>query len=712
MEPLLKHQFDMFKSSFEIDTATSLSIVSGNAQEESRRESAAFEKFVNYIMFSIDDPDIFTADEELLDLVSIGGANDTGIDGIGIKVNDRLVRSREEVTEIVQSSRKVRVEFVFIQSKMSTAVDSAGFTKFGTGVKNFFSQGYLPENEHIKELRDVKDFIYSDRDVISKLDTNPSLFVYYVTAGAEPQDDHFAGLVRMLETDLVKAEFHFEAVAIATVGGKQLIKYCRELQNKFEVQLSVVDIVPLIVAKEAEIKKAYVFTCAASEFLKLLRKEDGQIRRSLFNENVRDYLGNKGAVNREIERTIREQPEMFLLRNNGITIVCDDFEQVRDKLVKIENPQIVNGCQTSNCLFNYRDDSMLGGVQVLVRVISTENVEISNSIVRGTNKQNLVLDEAFEATRPFHQDVLEPFFFAMAKPSTKLYYERRAKQYNDDPLIKKTEIVNLRILTQTFVALFLESPHEAHRHEAKLLELYAGEDLKRKIFCDVHGAYPYYACAMIWFMLESYFRHERLLRHFWPYKAHLCLLLKYTLGQHPVPLNGSKASQNYCKDLLAITQEPVFAQHVQCAVDCFEETVNIWLRSGRSRFGMKDSKDFTDQLLRQARSRFIEGEPLVTSEDHRPTEKDEMSSATSETSGLTHEGEILDIIWRDGRWFAFIKGGRFDENIYFDARAFVGDPLTLARGSRVTYEASFGQRGPYAATVKLASGDSGVSGTE
>ncbi len=130
---------------------------------------------------------------------------------------------------------------------------------------------------------------------------------------------------------------------------------------------------------------------------------------SLFNDNVRDYLGDSKNVNGEIEKTITESPEMFLLCNNGITIVCTDFEQVRDKLVKIENPQIVNGCQTSNSLFNQRNSLNINKVKLLVRLISTENPGISNKIVRGTNKQNQVLEEAFETTRSFSSGQLRAF---------------------------------------------------------------------------------------------------------------------------------------------------------------------------------------------------------------------------------------------------------------------------------------------------------------
>lgn len=101
------------------------------------------------------------------------------------------------------------------------------------------------------------------------------------------------------------------------------------------------------------------------------------------------------------------------------------------------------------------------------------------------------MEEAFETTKPFHQD-LEDFFLAKQTDFT-LYYERRSKQYSALPTINKNQIVNLRVITQVFVATFLTSPHEAHRHEAKLLELYAGDDNdKRKIYNKKHAKSPYF----------------------------------------------------------------------------------------------------------------------------------------------------------------------------------------------------------------------------
>jgi hypothetical protein len=86
MEPILQSHFVKFKSDFEINTG-----------EDARKEASAFERFVNYVLLSIDYPGAFAADTELLDVVSVGGADDTFIDGIGIAVNDRLVRSVDEM---------------------------------------------------------------------------------------------------------------------------------------------------------------------------------------------------------------------------------------------------------------------------------------------------------------------------------------------------------------------------------------------------------------------------------------------------------------------------------------------------------------------------------------------------------------------------------------------------------------------------------------
>ena len=681
MEPILKGHFNTFKKSFEID------IVANSDQKIQIKEASAFEKFVNYTIFSLDDPNIFTADAELLDFVSVGGGNDTGIDGIGIRVNNRLVKNIDEIIEIIKTSRRINIEYIFIQSKMRPKFDKEELQIFGAGVKVFFSEAYLPENAQIKEFRNIKDFLSSDEQVIKKLDKNPSVHLYYVGIGTEPTDENFAGHLQLI-TKEIEAVNYFETTEIKVIGGKQIIKFCRELENQFEVQMNIVDIFPLIVDSSTEVKKAYAFTCNALEFLKVLQKEDGSLRRSLFNDNVRDYLGNQGAVNSEIEETIVESPEMFLLCNNGVTIVCTDFEQVQNKLVKIENPQIVNGCQTSNSLFSLKNHPNIGKTQILVKLVSTENLSISNKIVRGSNKQNQVLEEAFEATLPFHQETLEPFFLSFDRSEKKIYYERRSKQYNEDPLINKTQIVNLRILTQAFVSIFLENPHESHRHHSILLKRYTEGKKKgkeeRKIFKEDHNPYLYYICALIWYMFEKQFREGNIEQKYLAYKYHLYLVFRMSVGEFPPQLNQSKKMDGYCDKLLQILQEDQFMLNVEKVLSIFDETQDLWKKSIH---GIKDNKGFTELLIKQSRKCFIQNPDL--------------DLVVENNEELTYQGTILNIIVKDDFWFGFIKPGGQYENIYFDVYGYRGNLQDLSRGTKVRFEVGVNKKGDCAININI-----------
>lgn len=663
MEPILKSYYNRFKESFEIDTKDN------NAGNQQRKEAAAFEKFINHVMFSIDDPDAFVSDLDMLDTVCVGGGQDTGIDGIGVRINGRLVATKEDVQQLLEISKKIDIEFVFIQSKMQEHFDSSEFNTAGLGVKDFFSkQPKLPCNDAVNDFRALKDYLYEDEDVLKKIQHNPSVNFYYVAMGPTPVDEHFKGVKRMIEDELRNnTGCYFEDVRVELVGGKQILAYCRELENNFTVQLNTNDIIPLTVPGNDRIKKAYIFTCYAREFMKILKKDDGTIRRSLFNDNVRDYLGAKGSVNCEIKETISTSPEMFSLCNNGITIVCSEFDQIKDKLVKIENPQIVNGCQTSNTLFENSSGAGFDKVQLVVRIICTEDVDITNRVVRGTNKQNQVLDEAFEATKPYHQN-LELYFNSIQDGLARLYYERRSKQYSFNPLIKKYQIVNLRILTQTFVAVFLDSPHIAHRHEAKLLEEFCQEP--RRIYTEKHNPIVYYTCATLWYYFEKAFRDGLVDKRYKTYKAHLYLIFRELVCGHPSTLLGNKM-EAYCNRFMDALKKPETKDYLVKTVEFFNRMTKEWVKTGGSKYGIKDSKSFEDLLIKSLSDRTGSVSTAKTKEE--PEDERE-------------NGVIINLVYHnDDHWYAFIKSEDEGENLYFDKRNYTGEVRRIIVGERVSF---------------------------
>lgn len=654
MEPILQAQFNHFKKSYAIEDVVS-------DLKDNVKESKAFEYFVNHTLLSIDYPDIFVGNFDLLDNISVGGGNDTGIDGIGIKINGRLVGSLDDIDTIVQNSCKINIEFIFIQSKMQESIDSGELTTFCQGVMHFLREkATLPENDKIKYWRSLKDYLYSKEEFILKWSDHPSIRIYYATSSNNLASDHFVGIMNLYKEEM--ENMYVTLTDFRLISGREIIKYCKEETNSWSGHMYVNDIIPLTTNMHEQIKKAYIFTCSANEFIKILSNHDGTLRRSLFNDNVRDYLGNKGGVNSEMETTIENEPEMFLLCNNGITIVCSNFEQIKDKLVKFDNPQIVNGCQTSNSIYKFKDCPFINKVQLTVRVISTDDIGISNKIVRGTNKQNQVLDEAFEITKPFHQ-YLEEYFVSMER-APKIYYERRSKQYSNDLLIPKTNIVNLRVLAQTFVSMYIGAPHEGHRHESKLLDKYCSEDCM--MFNEDHDAGIYYLCAQVWYMFEQAFRNKRIPSRYKAYKAHLYYIFINIAGLCK-QYTKHKALDKYYQKVLQSLELNEFEKLIPQIISIFDRAVSIWIAEGRSPYAYKDSKDFTVILKRQ----------ISTVE----------STENGELSLQMEKGRVVYVGNSDKGLYAFIRPeNSLDKDIFLHSSEFKDETRKLVPGAMVIFK--------------------------
>ena len=119
----------------------------------------------------------------------------------------------------------------------------------------------------------------------------------------------------------------------------------------------------------------------------------------LFARNVRGFLGET-AINKNMEQTLHKEPDFFWYYNNGITIICDQAEQIRrngQEIMRVINPQVINGQQTTRTL--HKKAGRNSRATVLVRAISVprENNEDSSrfenlvsKIVAATNWQNAI----------------------------------------------------------------------------------------------------------------------------------------------------------------------------------------------------------------------------------------------------------------------------------------------------------------------------------
>ena len=148
-------------------------------------------------------------------------------------------------------------------------------------------------------------------------------------------------------------------------------------------------------------------------FMRSYRNKTGDLNQ-LYGKNVRQFLGGRRKINKGIAQTLNERPEKFGLYNNGITIVVSDYSQSSDDgLVNIDDPYIVNGCQTTKTIWEvlepkvnsggtgdnsavneWRERVAHGGV--VTKIVRSDEAEITN-ITRFTNSQNSVREQDFIA---------------------------------------------------------------------------------------------------------------------------------------------------------------------------------------------------------------------------------------------------------------------------------------------------------------------------
>lgn len=622
IEPILKAKMEKYQEDYLLDGFN---------------EDEVFERYVNSNVLSQMQPGVFATDYELLDSICVGGGNDLGIDGIAILVNGRFVKSKEDVDDILYGSRKGEIEVIFIQSKNKSKFDFGEYTKFTNGVEGFLQERIMfPANDKVQVWHEVYNYIMS-KDIIIKWSKNPIVRFYYVVAGTWEQSPHIMKQSEMVRQRLLEKRC-FDSIEFSILDSKSLLEIVNSNENNYKVVIDFIDSMPL--PEVEQVDNSSVILCNASVIVELLSTSDGLLRRGLFEDNVRDYQGET-VINSEIRETLQKNAQRFVLLNNGITIVCDEVQEGNRK-ISITNPQIVNGCQTCNVLFQCKREGIdIDKAYVIVKVIGSADHEIVNNIVKGTNRQNIVYEQAFEITKEFHK-LLENFFGVMEVGNfEKIFYERRSKQFDNDPLIKPYQRVSFRILIQSFVSIFLYKVEEGHRHEAKLLH-----DYGNKIFVENQSFYPYYTAAYIYTHIERLFRKGALDKRLYTYKYHIMLLVKeLQMGKSP-NINQKKEIERYCKELLK--KLDTTEKLLKCAGNACEKFNIIkekWVshKGEAFKYAIKDRPEFTEFLLFELR---------------------ENDKTEIECGDTALRGKVLNVSTdRHGKYFGFIKKAPL--NIFF-----------------------------------------------
>lgn len=492
-------------------------------------ESKQYEMFASYCAISQNFQDVF----DLADILS-GAGGDCGIDALAIIANGKMITSKEEVEDLIEFNGALTdVCFNFVQAKTSSKFSGSEIGTFGAGVADFLSENpQFVQNEIIKAKHEIVNYIFENA---SKMKGLPIVTLYYISQGKWVDDTNCKARIGMIKKDLEELNL-FSGINFVPVDTIQLQKYYRETLNVLEKEI---DFPKNIVLPDIQnITQAYLGYIEYDEFKKLITTDSGEINKSVFYDNVRDYQG-ENDVNRAIATTIDESAGNFILLNNGVTIICRNLTIVRTKFT-LKDYQIVNGCQTSHELYNHGKEN--ANLQIPIKIIQTADEKTISKIIIATNTQTEVTNEQLMSLNEFHRRLED--FYATFDGNQRLYYERRSHQYDAIQNIEKVRIVSINTQIKAAAAMFFDKPHLASRYYGKLLKSTEG------IFDNNHRLIPYYCCTYALYKLEYMFRNKLLPSEYRKFRYHILMLLKYDLAKEKIPqLNGNKMD-SLCKKII------------------------------------------------------------------------------------------------------------------------------------------------------------------
>jgi hypothetical protein len=419
----------------------------------------------------------------------VDGTHDGGIDSIYLFVDSNLA---EEGVDYSDRTQRVNLRLVIIQSKYTTGFGEDPIHRMRASLANLFNLNVeLHEFAHLYNA-DVIAIMERFRTVHQQvIHTIPdlSIDIYAAGRGDEPSTE-----IRTLAEQLrstVANSFPGSTATFNFLGAVRLLAIARENPTN-NLQLVAAD-GPL-----STDDGGLIFLVKIGDLYEMIRDDNGNMRKSLFESNVRDYQG-RNEVNDDIKNTLEhgQQDEDFWWLNNGITILCTDVGQ-QGRRVALERPQIVNGMQTSTEIFNYfvRNSQVVDDRKVLVRALKPVSGDSRDRIIKATNFQAKISDASLRATDTMQRDIEDHFL------NNGLYYDRRRNYYKNEGRPRDL-IVEVKYLAQAYMSIVLQRPDDARARPSSLLK---DDLLYRRIFDQNNPVDSYVVAAKLMRRIEGFLK--------------------------------------------------------------------------------------------------------------------------------------------------------------------------------------------------------------
>lgn len=439
----------------------------------------------------------------------VDGTLDGGIDNLYIFINGDFIDwtsfTLEDSQDLEDSEnllnkkfirekykRNIEIEVVLIQSKLENSFNETAILKLKSTLNNLlslennfeeYSDRYNPQIlEAFLVLREIYLTLIPRRCEV--------LFNIYYTSKGIDVHANVEAQARELEK-LVSDKLTNTTAKLEFIGAKKLTDLYQKIQD-IDFELNLVE------NTISNNSSSYIGLVNIRELFKFITDDKNILIKHIFESNVRDYQG-KNNVNSEIANTLNvNMTEDFWWLNNGVTILSSKITPASNKKLTIQNPEIVNGLQTSSEIYRYfKENPRLLETQetqetqekrnVLVRVIVPSSDEVRDKIIKATNSQTQIPKSSLRATDPIHRQI-ETFL-----KTKNFFYDRRKNFYKNEGK-KPKEIISIPFMSQCLISVLMQKPDYARARPSSLLDDDASYDrlFSENIPLNVYYLLSYY----------------------------------------------------------------------------------------------------------------------------------------------------------------------------------------------------------------------------
>jgi hypothetical protein len=489
------------------------------------KESLKFEHFCAFTILSQ------KVNYDLLknDLEAVSTGNSKGIDTVAFCINGKLILSEDEIDNF--ENQNLFVDAYFFQSKTSDNFNDAELGSFLDVVIDFFSDSPTYDIVELEEKRGISSKLIKNVAGIRKFD----LHCLYITLGQKQETLTTIDATKKIKMNTLDQIDLFNNINIDLIDKSMLLNIHKKAISPLQATFKFDNKTPLLNINNVD--EAYIGFLPFAEFKKLIMDEAQTKVKSLFNDNLRDFLGLENPINMGIKSTLESGKfNEFSLLNNGVTIIAD-ANIGKSNIFILQNYQIVNGCQTSNVLFECKDIENIDSVLIPLKIVITKDEKLRDEIILTTNSQSRFTEEQLFAITQF-QKTLEDYYTSNQRIDN-LHYERRSNQFSNLG-ISRINIIEIREQLKSFMAMFFELPHSVAGNIGKIVR-----EKKQLFFQKDHNPIPYYISGLISTRWNKLLSKSEDMKKFNKYRYHIFLGFRYLIENVQFDQKFIKNPKNY-----------------------------------------------------------------------------------------------------------------------------------------------------------------------